>query len=118
MSVPTGFDLQIGSRVGIRGWSDVEPATVVQVSASGSRVTVRRDRAALDPAWTPQLLPGGFAAHCANQSSQQWLITEDPAGARQSFSRRTDGRWWEVGCAQRQGSRLVEGWRKFHDFNF
>lgn len=118
MTVASRFQLAPGSRVGIRGWSDIAPGTVVDCSRSGRRVTVRLDRAELHPDWKPELIPGGFSAHCANQHEQKWLITEDPNGPTLDYSLRHDGQWWAVGQKQGSGSRLVEGWRKFYDFNF
>lgn len=117
--MPTAsFSLQAGSRVGIRYWSDIQPATVVAVSRSGRRVTVRRDRADRDPAWQPAIQPGGFAGHCSNQHDQQWLITEDPNGPTAEFSLRHDGQWWSTNAKVGTGSRLVDGWRCFYDYNF
>lgn len=111
------LDLQLGSPVGMAGWSDIHPATVVARSHSGRRVTVRRDKAVLDPTWTPEWVPGGFAAHCANQHDQRWLISPDPDGALAEFSLRRDGQWWAVGQQIGAATRLVPT-RCFYDFNF
>lgn len=118
MTVSSRFALSPGSRVGIRGWSDIAPGTVVGCSRSGRRVTVRVDGAQLHPDWKPELIPGGFSAHCVNQHEQKWLIYEDLDGPTVDYSLRHDGQWWAVGQTVGSGSRLVDGWRKFYDFNF
>jgi hypothetical protein len=112
------FTLALGSRVGIRGWSDIHPATVVSMSRTGRRVTVRQDTADLHPDWSPEIVPGGFAGHCSNQYTQQWVITDNPDGPLMEFSLRQDGQWWASGSKVGSTYRLIEGWRKFYDFNF
>lgn len=65
--------------------TDRYPGTVVAVSRSGHRVTVRHDRVVR---WSS---PEGRAEE----------IAEDPKGELTTFSRRSDGRYYRVGSRQR-----------------
>lgn len=104
-----------GSRVSIHFYSDIEPATVI--CRTPKTVIVRVDKATLDPTWKPEMHVGGFAAHCSNQSTQRWIVEEDPDGRTMKFTLRKNDRWIQAGESKR-GTWLGAGWRKFHDYNF
>jgi hypothetical protein len=122
------FDPQVGDRVHVCFWTDVEPATVIK--RTPSFCVVRIDKAERDPSWQPNIIPGGFAGHCENNNQQRWVFSEDLAGRTMKFSDRgfkhthwssatgeTFERVWRQGPGKR-GLRLGAGWRKFHDYNF
>ena len=102
--------LEVGDRANVRFYSDVEPVTVIKRTAK--TITVRFDKATLSPDWKPEMVAGGFAAHCVNQETQEWKIEEDPNGSTGVFRRRKNG-WYDTGDC-----KLTPGWRKFYDYNF
>lgn len=84
------------------GYSDIEPCEVVRV-VSDKCLEIRRMKAERDPAWKPEILPGGFAGVCVNQSSQKWVIQSDPSApcsASGSASRDSGSRPVAAGSSQ------------------
>lgn len=73
----TPASIQVGDGVTVNLWSDRYAATVIKVTKS--TVTVRRDKATLNPDFKPEWIPGGFAAHCTNQDEQTYT---SPAGRK------------------------------------
>ena len=55
----TPANIQVGDGVTVNLWSDRYAATVIKVTKSS--VTVRRDKATLNPDFKPEWIPGGFA---------------------------------------------------------
>lgn len=102
----------VGDKMHIQHWSDVSPCTVIKRTAT--TITVRIDKAELDPAWKPMWVEGGFSAICTNNNEQEWIITEDPNGATETF------RWHKrENCfMNRAGEKLLPGWAKKYDYNF
>ena len=121
---------EVGDGISCHGYSDVAPYTVIDVSSSGKRITVRSCNAELDPTWKPECQIGGFSAHTVNNDSQRWNITEDESenarvitlSLRKSkvnnphVSHRES--WRQVGESTQGGSRWYEGRTKFYDYNF
>lgn len=101
--------MEVGDHASVKLWSDEEPCTVIRRTAK--TITVRYDKAELDPNWKPEWIPGGFSAICTNNSEQKWIITEDPNGSTETF-RMTKRGWEHNGC------RLTPGWHKYYDYNF
>lgn len=116
------FDVfQVGDQVGIRGWSDVDPGTVVKVSPNGKRVWVQEDDAELLNAEDLKFHVGGFAAHCSNQHEQRYEYRRNENGRIRQFSLRVwRGRycWTPLGGNPDGIQRLSKGWKKFYDYNF
>ena len=121
-TVPT-----VGMGATIYGYSDSHAATVVAVSKSGKRVTLRRDKATLlngcDSGEGDALraYPGGFCAHV--EGVQRYSFEPGPAGYEETFSLRTlpngETRWIRVGESLRSGSGANIGTRYHHyDYNF
>lgn len=105
--------LQVGDGVALRGYTDIEPATIIARTAK--TMTVQHDAATplhqmadLDPH------PGGFACHFANQHAQRWDITPDPNGRIEKIFLTKKG-WRRRGSTRNDVSA---GRRKFHDYNF
>ena len=106
-----GYKMNVGDRGHIRLYTDIEPCTVIKVTAT--TITVRRDKATRDPDFKPEWIPGGFSAICTNDHEQKWIITEDPEGEVETF--RWSGKQW---CYIHNGCRFYPGWKKYYDYNF
>ncbi|MCB1423202.1 MAG: hypothetical protein KDJ69_12205 [Nitratireductor sp.] len=92
------------------GYSQSYPWKVIArtpATATLARVHVERD-----PEWQPEFHPGGFAAHCSNQSDQTWLFGRlDEADT--ITVRKTKYGW------RRKGVGFTEQMaRHFYDYNF
>ena len=64
------FNVKVGDGVTICLWSDRHAATVIKVTKSS--VTVRQDKATLDPNFKPEWVDGGFDVHCVNQGGKSY----------------------------------------------
>lgn len=103
-------ELEAGDHAHICHWSDVSPVTVIKRTAK--TITVRYDKAELDPNWKPEFVVGGFSAHCTNNDDQQWIITEDLNGRTETFRLR------QVGWRNKSDEKLYPEWMKKYDYNF
>jgi len=105
--------LEVGDRVHICCYSDINPATVIKKTKTS--LTVRYDKAHLDD-WKPEFIPGGFSAHCTNDSDQagHWIIEEDLEGRTEAF------RWSKrYNRYKNKADEFCEpGWDKYYDYNF
>lgn len=108
----------VGMKATINGYTDRTPATVVEVSKNGKRIKVQVDKATLHPDWKPIIRAGGFAGHCENNYSQEWIIERDFEGAILEYSLRKNGKWVRVGSNQNGQTIKLGVARKFHDYNF
>ena len=108
----TPANIHVGDGVTVNLWSDRYAATVIKVTKS--TVTVRRDKATLNPNFKPEWIPGGFAAHCTNQDEQSYTYEPDEKGTEYTF------RWSRK--YQRYGQpgnlTLSKGRHEFYDYNF
>tara|TARA_R100000808_G_C2154113_1_gene164851 strand:+ start:354 stop:722 length:369 start_codon:yes stop_codon:yes gene_type:complete len=62
------------------GYSDAHPYEIIKVSDSGKTLTIRSMESKLDPTWKPEMVAGGYSAHCVNNNSQKWIIKSDAKG--------------------------------------
>ena len=119
--------ITVGMGASVHGYSDSHAATVVSISKSGKRVTLRADTATLLNGATSgepdalQCSPGGFCGHTSG--TQRWAYEPDPNGSEQEFSLRTlpngEPRWVRVGESLRGGATASLNGRFHHyDFNF
>lgn len=106
------MNVKVGDGVTICLWSDRHAATVTKVTKTS--VTVRQDKATLDPNFKPEFIVGGFAAHCTNQSDQTYTYEEDPNGNEYTF--RWSHKYGQYG--QPNDARLIKGRHEFYDYNF
>lgn len=108
----TPANIRVGDGVTVNLWSDRYAATVIKVTKSS--VTVRRDKATLNPDFKPEWIPGGFAAHCTNQDEQTYTYEPNENGTEYTF------RWSRK--YQRYGQpgnlTLSKGRHEFYDYNF
>ena len=97
-------------------WSDIHPHEVLgSVGRTGKILKVRRMSAALDPDWSPEVLPGGFCGHVMNQAEQVWHIVPDPEAVPFLIRLHKDGTWRSAGGTR---YRLGDVPVRFHDYNF
>lgn len=84
----------------------------MELRRTDKTVTLVKVAVQADPDWKPEIIPGGFAGHCTNQSDQTWLFK----GIRPTQTmtiRKTKNGW------SRKGVRFVEDRAvEFYDFNF
>ena len=74
-------------------------------------MTLQKVKVVKDPDWKPEWYAGGFAAHCANQSSQTWLYDGD---ADYTVKIRMTKNGWKKGSCRFDEGRANE----FYDYNF
>lgn len=113
------FNPQVGDKVHVCFYSDVLPGTVIKRTAKSC--TVRYDDVAKDPNWKPEFVVGGFAAHCLNQESQSWIITNNPDGVTYRFFLHKSGQWQMSSAGSNEAGRrprLGPGWVYKLDYNF
>ena len=108
----TPANIQLGDGVTVNLWSDRYAATVIKVTKSS--VTVRRDKATLNPDFKPEWIPGGFAAHCTNQEEQSYTYEPDESGTVYTF--RWSNKYQRYG--QPGNLSLSKGRHEFYDYNF
>lgn len=108
----TPSTVSVGMGVTINLWSDRHAATVTGVTKS--TVTVRRDKATIDPEFTPEFVVGGFACHCTNQMDQSYTYEPDRNGEVETF------RWAPKYNRYGKGGSpwLSRGRHEFYDYNF
>src|SRR3990167_1858664 len=101
----------------ICGWSDGYAYTVVAVSASGKKVTLRRDTATLlngANSGEPDALvmtPGGFAGHTTGVQRYEYAPDQDGAVRVARWSAKH-------GAFRSAGERVKFGRFEHYDFNF
>lgn len=108
----TPANIRVGDGVTVNLWSDRYAATVIAVTKRS--VTVRRDKATLDPGFKPEWVAGGFVGHCINQSEQTYTYEPDVNGDEYSFCWSRRHQRYE----QTNGPTLSKGRHEFYDYNF
>lgn len=83
-----------------------------EIKRTPTTVTLARVKVAKDPAWKPDIVPGGFVGHCTNQSEQTWMFAEIDLNHTTKIYKTKSG--WA-----RKGTRFSEGRAyEFYDYNF
>ena len=103
---------KVGDGATICLYTDKEACTIIKVTKK--TITVRRDKATLDPSFKPEFIPGGFAAHCTNQNEQKYTYEPDPNGAVSTFH--WSDKYQTYG--QPGNLKLIKGRHEFYDYNF
>jgi hypothetical protein len=97
-------------------YSDTTPWVVIGRTAT--TLTVAPVLTERDPAWTPDIIPGGFVGHCTNQDEQTWLYAG--VGEGRMTLRLKKSRYY--GSDKLWGSKYAEfianGARREYDYNF
>lgn len=103
---------KVGEGATVLFWSDRHAGTIVKVTPK--TIQIRRDKATLDPNWKPEIIPGGFAGHCINQSEQTYMYEEDPNGYLYKFH------WSEKyqSFGTPNNLRALKGRHEYFDYNF
>jgi len=66
--------------------------------------------------WKPEVIPGGFAGHCTNQSSQKWIVSKNPNGGKTRFS--IDQKTGNLKSRGYRYFNITLGSHPFYDYNF
>lgn len=93
---------EVGDGATVLSWTDRRAATVIAVSPTGHRVTVRFDTATRTDS-------NGMS------DAQSYSFEPNPDGVERTYSRRKDGAYREVGGDARV---LFGGRDHYHDFSF
>lgn len=93
---------EIGGGVTICYWSDCSPATIIEISRTGHKITIQED------SW--KRIDKNGISEC-----QEYEYSADPKGTVHTASLRRDGTYRLSGCKTRVS---LKGRRKFHDFSF
>lgn len=101
---------RVGLYANYYGYSDVYPHEIIKVNTAKT-ITIRSMKYERDPDWKPEIIPGGFAGHCVNQSTQKWIITSDPNGSVQKI--RLSSRGWSKGRFH-----VEDAPNYYYDYNF
>lgn len=102
----------LGQGATICHYSDRTACTIVAVSASGKTIGLQADHAELDH-WKPEMIPGGFVAHCVNNQQQRYRYRPNPDAPVWKARLRKDGRY-----RTSSGERVIQGRHQFRDYNF
>lgn len=108
----TPANAKVGDGATVNLWSDRHAGTIVRVTRT--TVTVRRDKATLNPEFKPNFVIGGFAAHCTNLGDQEYTYEPDEQGDETTI--RWSNKYQSYG---RPGNlTLSKGRHEFYDYNF
>lgn len=108
----TPANAKVGDGATVYLYSDSHAGTIVKVTKC--TVTVRRDKAILDPNFKPEIIPGGFCGHCTNQNEQSYTYEPDESGELTTV-------YWSKKYNQYGlpgNLRLGKGRHEFYDYNF
>jgi hypothetical protein len=93
------------------GYSQLYPWVATKRTAKTAtlaKVVVKKD-----PDWKPDFIPGGFCAHCTNQSDQTWLFDRIEHTAVTTIRLNNRGQW------AHKGVRFIPNRAtEFYDYNF
>lgn len=74
----TPANAKVGDGATVNLYSDRHAGTIIKVTKA--TITIRQDKAVLNPAFKPEWILGGFAAHCINQEEQAYTYETDEKG--------------------------------------
>lgn len=111
-----GFNLvyQTPKYANRRGYSDCSPFEVVR-QVSSKCLIIRAMNYTLDPSWKPEMIPGGFSAHCVNNHEQRYLYDSNPNAREIRIRKHKDGRWYDQ---NKENYSPSENPCAFYDYNF
>lgn len=92
-------------------WTDVEPYEIIRYV---SDVTLELRHMKSELLSKPEFIPGGFSAHCTNNSSLKYKITPDPDAEIIRARLRKDGKFHSVKGEHHLSDRPM----KYYDYNF
>lgn len=96
------------------GYSDIDPYEIIR-HVTDKTIEIRRMNAQRN--FTPNIIPGGFAGHCTNntEDDQSWIITPDTSAQIFRIRKHKNGQWKDA-KGNRYGLDMKP--RKFYDYNF
>ena len=95
------------------GYSDIEPYEIIEIRSS-KKLMIRRMDYKIDTTFEPEMIAGGFSAHCTNQSDQKWTYTSSNGNVF-AIRLHKDGKWYDK---YHSVFRLNDVPVKFYDYNF
>ena len=95
------------------GWSDIHPYEIIR-RVSEKTIEVRMMMHHKDDSWKPEIIAGGFAGHCINQSEQRWTYSSYEDNPIRRIRKGKNG--WKDGLGNL--FRLSESPRYYYDYNF
>ncbi len=95
------------------GYSDVTPYEVVRI-VSDKTIEIREMKATLIEGWKPDMIAGGFSAHCANNGTQEYTYESDPEAQVIRARLNKNGKWKSVYGEH----RIADKPKRFYDYNF
>lgn len=103
---------KVGDGATVVFYSDRHSGTIVKVTKS--TITIRRDKATLDPSFKPEIIAGGFAGHCVNQNEQTYTYEPDENGELHTlhWSKKYNS------YGRPNDLRAIKGRHEFYDYNF
>lgn len=111
LAVAYRFEVKVGDGVTYHLYSDSQACTVIKRTAKS--ITIQEDEATLNPDFKPEMVVGGFAAHCTNQNEQTYTYKANPKG------RKITARWSDkFGAFMYCGKAITNGRHQFYDYNF
>ena len=96
---------EVGMGATMISWTDREPATIIEVSKSGKKITIQADIATRTD-------DNGMS------ESQSYTFERNPKAYATEYSLRKNGRWVRVGDSMTGSSLLVGHRSKYYDFSF
>jgi len=112
-----GNEVIEGQGVTICGYTDCDPATIVEV-VNPKTIIIRKDKAVRDNSFKPEFVVGGFAGHCVNQHAQKWNIEQNVDGELSIYTLRKNGKWVKKGQDMSSDELIIGQRKKFYDYNF
>lgn len=94
--------IQVGQGVTYGIGSDRYPYTVVEVSENQKTIVIQSDNAEIGPNYD-------------YYKNQNWIITPNPNGVKETFTLRKRGVWVKKGCAKASGYISFNGRSKYQD---
>lgn len=95
------------------GYSDVTPYEVVRI-VSDKTIEIREMKATLIEGWKPNMIPGGFSAHCANNGTQEYNYESNPEAQVIRARLNKNGKWKSAYGEH----RISDKPKRFYDYNF
>lgn len=96
----------VGMGATMLGWTDRHAATIVEVSKSGRRVVIQRDKAIRTDSY-------------GMSDCQSYSFERDENAPRRAYTLRKNGAWVAEGTSMRSGSRISIGHRsEYYDYSF
>ena len=96
---------EVGMGATMISWTDREPATIIEVSKSGKKITIQTDIATRTD-------DHGMS------DAQSYTFERNPKAYATEYSLRKNGRWVRVGDSMTGSSLLVGQRSKYYDFSF